>query len=115
MAHGRLPFILAAVSLAPTALLAFEGGDVAVGVVATLMVAINLAALRIAERRPRPIQVLVNLGNTILAWLLAYDYWRDGKTGLPWAWAAAGTMFLAVTWAGWRAAGGASESRIRGR
>ncbi len=60
MAPGPLPFILAAVSLAPTALLAFEGGDVAVGVVSTLMVALNLAALRIAERRP--IQVLVNLG-----------------------------------------------------
>jgi hypothetical protein len=102
MTPGRLAFVLAAVSLAPTALLAFEGGDVAIGVVSALMIGVNLVALRLAERFPSRFELAVNLGNAILAWLLAFDYKRDGKVGLPWAWAAAGAMFLALAWLGWR-------------
>ena len=109
MDRGRLAFVLAAASLAPTALVAFEGRDIAVGFVATLMVAVNLAALRIAPRFPRSLPVVVNLGNAILAGLLAYDYRRDGKIGLPWAWAAAGVMFLAVAWGAWRKANAAAD------
>jgi hypothetical protein len=102
MSPGRLAFVLAAVSLAPTALVAFEGGDMAIGVISTLMIGVNLAALRLAERFPRRFEVTVNLGNAILAWLLAFDYKSDGKIGLPWAWAAAGAMFLGLAWVGWR-------------
>ncbi len=99
----RLPLVLAVVALVPTTVVAFGDGDLAVGGAALVVITLNLVALRLMTRIGRSMTAVINLANALLAFVIAHDAWRDGKTGLPYAWVAAGGMFLVVAGAGLRA------------
>ena len=94
LARADWPYLLAILALAPSVLVALDDGNLLMAAAALILVAVNLAAWRIESRDPARARLVVHLANAAFAFLLARDYNLQGKTGLPWAWAAAGVVFL---------------------
>jgi len=100
MSRKDWPYLLAILALAPSVIVALEDGNRFMAAAVAGMVAINLAAWRFESRHPARARLVVHLANAALAFLLARDYQMQGRRGLPWAWAAAGVVFLLAAMVG---------------
>ncbi len=94
---GAFPFLLAGID-------ALAGGKPLLGAANLLMAATNLLALRFIGKTPDMTSLWIHLANAALACAVGYDYFLEGKKGLPWAWAVATAAFLVVAAVSYRKA-----------
>ena len=100
---GALPFLLAGID-------SLIQGKYFLGIANLLMAATNLLALRFIGDEPDMTGFWIHLANAALACVVGYEYSSEGKTGLPWAWAAAAAAFAAAAVVSFRKARRAEEA-----
>ncbi len=89
----KLPLIVAASVFLISALASFMSGNFTFAFLNLAMALLNFVALRFIERMPERTNALIHLANAVLAFFTAYDFFRAGKKGLPYAWLIAGLVF----------------------
>lgn len=90
----RLPFLVAIVSLVPSAVQSAGDGQTTVAGLSMALALTNLVGLALGSRAPLTVDVWVHMGNAVLALFLAFQLHRAGAVGLPYAWLVAGAVFL---------------------
>ncbi len=103
---GAIPFLLAGID-------GLGQGKPLLGVANLLMAATNLLALRFVGEAPEMTGFWIHLANAAVACVVGYDYFLEGKKGLPWAWALAAVAFVVAAVVFYRRArrvDGASDS-----
>lgn len=93
----KLPFLGAVVALVPSVVVAVQDGDLILAMVISLLVLLNITALRWNERYPM-LSIFINLGNALVSFILAIRMFEVGKKGLPYAYLAAVVGFLIATY-----------------
>ncbi len=84
---GALPFLLASLD-------AFDQGSTVLAAVNLMMTAANWIAVRFVSKAPEMTSAVIYFCNALVAAFLSYDYFQQGKQGLPYAWVVAATVFL---------------------
>ena len=74
---------------------AFGAQDLLLGVLTSLVVFANLAALRM-DRATKPVLLAIHLLNAALCGYLSYSLAQQGSQGLPYVWGLAAVLFLGV-------------------
>ncbi len=100
----KLPLVLGALPFLMGGLDGISEGHYAVGVVNVLMAVANLIAARFVDRSPEMTNVVIHCCNAVVAVIVGYDYFLQGKKGLPYAWCVAAVFFLVVAIRGYRRA-----------
>ncbi|MEM7582791.1 MAG: hypothetical protein AAF560_05380 [Acidobacteriota bacterium] len=91
----KLPLIIGAVPFLMAGLDALDRGSYALAAVNLIMTAANWIAVSFVAKAPEKTNAVLHLCNAFVACFLSYDYFQQGKTGLPYAWIFTALAFLA--------------------
>ncbi len=90
----RLPLIIGSIPFILASLDAFSQQNDFWAFVNLVMVVINLSALMVIRRFSKITNFALFMCNSLVAFLLGYYYYLEGKKGLPYAWAVVGILFI---------------------
>lgn len=100
----RLPLLIGSIPFLAAGLDGIAQEKFLFGLINLSMAAANLVALRFVDSTPKFTNSVLFLGNALVSWMVSYDYFLQGKRGLPYASFVAGLFFLVAAFIFWRKA-----------